>query len=129
MATGNYIVHEGAHTITLTASGAITAGDLVEMSNDETVKKYAGSNANRVIGVAFDTVADGEPVAVMVRGVALFKAAGAIAAGALVKASDSEDEVADYVEGTDTEDKILGYALSKSTGQVSTRTFKVYINK
>jgi len=92
-------------TKTLSASGAITAERFVSAAGAQIA--VAGSAA---VGVARNTVASGENVAVDMLGTAIIEAGGAIAKGAAVK-SGADGRALTYDVGTK-----AGVALMASTG-------------
>lgn len=79
----------GAPKVTMTASAAITAGRLVEVTGNRTVG-MAGANSLKVIGVALegtDFVGTPDKIAVASGGVFLLTASGAISAGDILVAA------------------------------------------
>jgi hypothetical protein len=104
---------------TFTAGAAITKGDPVYLSADDTVSP---ANANLdCIGIAVKTVASGAPCPVQTRGRVKVKAGGAITRGKAVYGADSSKRVlalADINEGgssTISWTKKLGIALETTT--------------
>lgn len=82
--------HDGV-AITLSASAAVTGGQLVAVTGDETVGP-AGADSTAVVGVAGFDVETGERVTVYRHGVQRLAADGAIGAGAPV-ASAADGQV------------------------------------
>ena len=78
---------------TFTADAAITKGDPVYLSADDQVTP-AGA-AQDCIGIAMETVADTEPVSVLVRGRVKVAAGGAITRGKAVYGADSSQSSPD----------------------------------
>ena len=74
-----------------TADAAITKGDPVYLSADEQVT--AAGAAQDCIGIAMITVADTEPVSVLVRGRVKVAAGGAVTRGKAVYGADSSHRV------------------------------------
>ena len=72
--------------ITLAASAAVTAGQLVEVTGPGTVGP-AGADSAKVVGVAGFDVASGDRVTVYRGGVQRLAASGAVTAGAAVYAA------------------------------------------
>jgi predicted RecA/RadA family phage recombinase len=70
----------------LVADGALTAGQVVYISDEMKVKATAAASA-AVLGVAMFDAKSGEPVAVECEGLFKLTAAGAISAGALVESA------------------------------------------
>lgn len=79
----------GASKVTMTASAAITAGRLVEVTGNRTVG-MAGANSVKVMGVALegtDFVGTADKIAIATGGVFLLTASGAVSAGDLLVAA------------------------------------------
>jgi len=74
------------HAISLTASAAVTGGQLVEITTDNSVQP-AGAASAKVVGVALFDGAVGDLVSVQSAGVQRLTAASAIAAGDSVAAA------------------------------------------
>jgi len=72
---------------TLTAGAAVTKGDPVYLSADDTVSPAV--SAQDCIGIAVKTVASGEPCPVLIRGRIKIKAGGSITRGKAVYGADS----------------------------------------
>lgn len=70
----------------LVADGALTAGQVVYISDEMKVKATTAASA-AVLGVAMFDAKDGEPVAVECEGLFKLTAAGSISAGALVESA------------------------------------------
>lgn len=95
--------------LSLTAGAAITQGQLVYISAANTVSPTTAATESW-IGVAAQTVPQGQPVDVYTEGVHILAASGAIAAGAAVVAATGGavatiGSVTDYAE-------VVGVALS-----------------
>ncbi|AIY89905.1 DUF2190 family protein [Geoglobus acetivorans] len=80
------LVYVEGRSIKATAGAAITAGQLVELTGDETVAPTSGASS-KVLGVAMKDAAAGEQVTVITEGVVEVTAAGAISAGDLVQSA------------------------------------------
>lgn len=91
-----------------TAGGAITAGNLVKISADNTVVQGTAA-ATSIVGVAYNDAASGGLVTVQADGVAKVVANGTIAAGALVIAGATGGVV---TIGAGTFDQVVGTALT-----------------
>lgn len=98
--------------IPFTAGAAITAGQVVELTADETVAPTAGASS-KVIGVALMDAAANEKVTVVTEGVVEVVASGAINAGDKVK-SAANGQVAAVTLGTDPDYQIIGVALTSA---------------
>lgn len=75
-------------SVTFTAGGAITDGQLVTVSADRTVIAATAANGAKAIGSAATDAASGAEVLVLLGGVQRLIAASDITAGALVVAAD-----------------------------------------
>jgi hypothetical protein len=106
-------------TITLTASAAITGGQLVAVSGDNTVAP-AGAGSAAVIGQAANDTASGAPVAIHTSGHAVHVATAAaiVTAGAPLK-SAAAGQVTPWVSGTDGAQLIVGIALAGAAAAAS----------
>ena len=93
---------------TRTTSAAVTGGQVLVVSGDNTVAKSSGASA-AVVGVAAFDAGSGESVTVMTSGVFKLAAAGAISAGASV-VSAADGEVAAL--GDTNYSTVIGVALS-----------------
>lgn len=81
----------GGPTITMTTTAAVTAGRIVEVSGDRSIR-HGQSASTKVIGVAKQTAdAVGDKVGVATSGVWMLRAQGAIAAGDHVSVSAGND--------------------------------------
>jgi hypothetical protein len=104
---------------TYTAGAAITKGDPVYLSGNDTVSPAAA--AQDCIGIAMKTVASGVPCPVLTEGRVKVKAGGAITAGKGVYGADASKRVlalADINEGgaaTYSWTKKLGFAFETTT--------------
>ena len=104
---------------TFTAGAAITKGDPVYLSADDTVSPAAADQ--NCIGIATKTVSSGQPCPVLTRGRVKVKAGGAITRGKAVKGADASKRVvalADINEGgaaTYSWTLKLGWALETTT--------------
>jgi len=76
-------------SITFTAGGAITDGQLVTVSADRTVIASTAANGAKAIGSAATDVGIGDDVLVLLGGVQRLIAASDVAAGDLVVAADA----------------------------------------
>lgn len=92
-----------------TTSAAVSAGQLLYVSGDDTVAKTSAATG-AWIGVAAHDAASGGQVVVYTEGVHELAASGAIAAGARVCAA-ANGAVADFASGTDYS-QVVGIALS-----------------
>lgn len=95
-----------------TTSAAVTGGQLLEVTGDNTVGPAAAGSL-KVVGQAAHDAASGQPVTVHGPGrpITEVTASGAIAAGARVKAA-AAGQVAAYVDGTDAVTLVVGLALA-----------------
>jgi len=104
---------------TFTAGAAITKGDPVYLSADDTVSPAAADQ--NCIGIATKTVSSGQPCPVLTKGRVKVKAGGAITRGKAVKGADASKRVvalADINEGgaaTYSWTLKLGWALETTT--------------
>lgn len=99
-------------TITSTASTAITGGQLLAVSGDNTVAP-AGAGSAACVGHAAHDAASGARVTVHTpgRAVQVATASGAVTAGAPLK-SAANGQVAAWVSGTDGAQLVVGLALA-----------------
>jgi len=95
---------------TLTASATITGGQLVTAAGAP-----AGANAVNWVGVAGYDVVSGDDFTVFYGEHQRLTAAGAIAAGALVKCA-ANGQVTTYTSGTDSADTRVGVAMEAASG-------------
>lgn len=95
---------------TVTASATITGGQLVTATG-----AVAGAGANNWVGVAGYDAVSGQPVTVFYGQAQRLVAAGALAAGALVKCAAS-GQVTGYTSGTDSADSLVGIAMEAASG-------------
>lgn len=102
------------HVINLTAGAAITAGQVVELTGDETVQA-AGANSTKVIGVALKDAAANEKVAVITEGVVEVTASGSISAGAKLASAAGGKVAAWSASAAGDSAKIIGVALEAAT--------------
>lgn len=100
----------------MNVSADVLAGMLLEITGDGTVAESA-AGSKKVLGVAYAnaSLALKEKVAVITKVEVNLMASGTVTAGDLVKAG-ANSTVVKYVQGTDTEDMIVGKALSTGTG-------------
>lgn len=99
----------GADRLPRTTSAAVSAGQLLYVSGDDTVAKTSAATG-AWLGVAAHDAASGAQVVVYTEGVHELAASGSIAAGARVCAAAS-GAVADFGSGTDYS-QVVGIALS-----------------
>lgn len=109
-----------AGPFTSTTSAAITGGQLVEVTGNNTVGPAAVGSI-KVVGQALHDAASGADVTVYGEG-ALREgvAAGAIVAGDRLKAA-AAGKVAKYVDGTDAVTLVVGVALAGAADTVTVR--------
>jgi predicted RecA/RadA family phage recombinase len=129
---GNVVEYQyPADKLTYTADGAITGGQLVELTGDRTVQA-ASADSLAVVGVAQYDAADGDPVGIASKGVYGLTASGAISAGDLIVAAASgaakaiPAASATYVEAEQTiPSRVIGIALediaNAAVGRVKVR--------
>jgi hypothetical protein len=98
---------------TFTAGAAITKGDPVYLSDDDTVSP--ATSDQDCIGIATKVVASGEPCPVLIGGRVKVKAGGAVSRGKAVYGSDSSKRL---LELTD-----------QAVDEGSTATYTVYYNR
>lgn len=106
---------------TSSASVALTGGQLVEVSGDNTVGP-AGAGSIKVIGQANHDAASGADVTVETRGPireATVSGAGVVA-GVRLKAA-AAGKVALYVDGTDAVTQVVGIALAAAADTATVR--------
>ncbi|WP_456478131.1 DUF2190 family protein [Geoglobus ahangari] len=99
--------------IKATAGAAITAGQLVELTGDETVSP-ASAGSTKVLGVAMKDAAAGELVTVITEGVVRVTAAGAITAGTKVQAAAGGQVDAWSAAAAGDSAKIVGLAITSA---------------
>lgn len=119
---GDYTpVYKPGQTITSTASAAITGGQLLEVSGDNTVAPAAAGSL-KVVGQAGHDAAIGARVTIHAPGrpVCEATASGAIAAGDRLKAA-AAGKVAKYVDGTDAATLVVGVALAAAADTATVR--------
>lgn len=95
---------------TITASATVTGGQLVTA-----LGAPAGANANAWVGVAAHDAVSGQTLSVFYGQAQRLVAAGALAAGALVKCAAS-GQVTGYTSGTDNADTLVGVAMEAASG-------------
>jgi predicted RecA/RadA family phage recombinase len=103
---------EPGQDITMTASAAITGGQLVRVSGSGTVAPTTAASADW-LGVAANDAASGAKLTIYTGGVQLPVASGTIAAGANVEGAAS-GQVASHTNGTN-DFNIVGIALTAAT--------------
>ncbi|MEM2119120.1 MAG: DUF2190 family protein [Candidatus Bathyarchaeia archaeon] len=96
-----------------TAGAAITKGDPVYLSADDTVSSAA--SAQDCIGVALKTAASGEPVPVLTRGRVKVKVGGAVTRGKAVYGGDSSRRVLQLAD--------------QAVNEGGTGTYTIYYNR
>lgn len=92
-----------------TAGEDITAGQVVYISDDNTVSVTTGAS-NAVVGVAYVNADSGDKVTVQTDGVVEVTASAAITVGSPV-VSANNGQVAAYDDTSNTPDQIIGIAL------------------
>ena len=107
--------------VSVTAGAAVTAGQVVVVSEDNTVSPSSAAS-EALTGVAAQTVASGAPLSVWFSGVHVLAASGAIAAGGAVTATDSGAVAAYPTTGGDPA-TIVGRALSAASNNQVTVVF------
>lgn len=110
---GDYVpIHNPGHEITLTASAAITGGQLVMSSGNDTVAPATAAGGSKYLGVAAHDAANGAKVTVLtgVGQVHESTAAGAVTAGDLLIIGAVTGTVATV--GAGTFDKVVGVAIT-----------------
>jgi len=98
---------------TFTADAAITKGDPVYLSDDDTVS--SATSAQNCIGIATKTVASGEKCPVLIRGRVKVKAGGAITRGSAVYGADSNKRVVELED--------------QAVDESGTATYTIYYNR
>ena len=101
--------HTPGEAFTIQASATLTGGQVVTATGG-----VAGADATTFIGIAAHDTVSGRPVTVFADGVQRPTAAGAIAAGALVKCA-ADGRVTTYTAGTDAPEGLVGVALEAAT--------------
>ncbi len=107
------LVYAEGRFIKAKAGAAITAGQLVELTDDETVAP-ATENSTKVIGVAMMDAAVNELVTVVTEGVVEVTASGAISAGGKVAADAGGKVKAWSAAAAGDSAKIVGVALTSA---------------
>lgn len=103
-------VYTPAQAFTLTASAAITGGQLVEVTGSGTVGPAAVTSA-KVLGVAAFDAGSGQRVTIWGPGIHEVTAAANITAGDPIKAA-ANGQVTAYTVGTDAVNALLGKAIT-----------------
>jgi len=98
---------------TFTAGAAITKGDPVYLSDDDTVS--SATSAQNCIGIATKTVVSGEKCPVLIRGRVKVKAGGAITRGSAVYGADSNKRVVELED--------------QAVDESGTATYTIYYNR
>ncbi|WP_433592310.1 capsid cement protein [Nocardia sp. CA-145437] len=106
-------IHKPGEAFTRTTSAAVTAGQVLIVSGNDTVAPSSAASA-AWLGVAAFDAASGDIVTVLSGGVHELAASGAIAAGARVITA-AAGAVADIAAGTDYS-QIVGVALAAASG-------------
>lgn len=108
-------IHKPGQAITLTASAAITGGQLLEVTGDNTVGPAAAASL-KVVGQAGHDAASGARVTVHAPGRTVTEAvaSGTVTAGQRLKTAAS-GQVTAYVDGTDAVTQVVGLALAGAT--------------
>jgi hypothetical protein len=96
--------------VTITATGTVTGGQLVTA-----LGVTAPADSATWLGVASRDAISGVPFGVWVEGVQRLTAAGALAAGTLVKCA-AAGQVTTWVAGTDGFEKFVGITLEAASG-------------
>lgn len=99
-----------------TTSAAVTGGQVVAVSGNDTVAPIAAPN-EAWLGVAAHDADNGAPVVVYTEGVHEVPASGAIAAGKPVIGA-AAGAVAAFTNATDEPEEIIGTALSAASGDL-----------
>lgn len=121
MATEYSALYKPGQEVTLTTSGAVSAGDALVVSGDLTVAASSGVSA-AFAGVAKYDAASGAKVGVLSGGVHILNSTGTINAGDLITTAANGD-VAAY-SGT-TYSTIIGVALNAAaSNKVTARLFR-----
>ncbi len=102
-------IYFSADRIPVTTSAAVTAGQLLYVSGNDTVAKTSAATG-AWLGVAAHDAGSGAQVVIYTEGIHELAASGAIAAGAQVCAA-ANGAVADFASGTDYS-QVVGIALS-----------------
>lgn len=113
---GDYTpVHKPGQTISSTTSAAVTGGQLLEVTGDNTVGPAAAGSL-KVVGQAAHDAASGKPITVHAPGrpVCEATAAATVTAGQRLKAA-ANGQVTPYVDGTDAVTQVVGLALAGAT--------------
>ena len=107
------LVYAEGRFVKATAGAAITAGQLVELTGDETVAP-ASAGSTKVLGVAMKDAAAGELVTVITEGVVEVTAAGAVSAGSKVQAAANGQVSAWSATAAGDSAKLVGVALTSA---------------
>lgn len=113
------LVYAEGRFVKATAGAAITAGQLVELTGDETVAP-ASADSTTVLGVAMKDAAANELVTVITSGVVEVTASGAISAGAKVAADAGGKVKAWSASAAGDSAKIVGVALTSAAADGDT---------
>ncbi|MEM0022888.1 MAG: DUF2190 family protein [Archaeoglobaceae archaeon] len=109
------LVYESGKFIKATASAAVTAGNVVELTGAETVAPTSSTGSTAVIGVAVNNAAQGGLVTVVTKGVVEVTAAGAISVGALVQSAANGRVASLTLSAVGDVAKIVGKALTAAS--------------
>lgn len=107
-------LHKPGHALTLVASAAITGGQVLEVTGDDTVGPAAAGSL-KVVGRAGHDAAIGQNVTVHGPGRPVDTAVvvgATVVAGDRLKAAASGAGVTKYVDGTDAVTLVMGLALN-----------------
>lgn len=107
------LVYAEGRFVKATAGAAITAGQLVELTGDETVAP-ASAGSTKVLGVAMMDAAANELVTVITEGVVEVTASGAISAGSKVAADAGGKIKAWSAAAAGDSAKIVGLAITSA---------------
>lgn len=108
------LVYAEGRFVKATAGAAVTAGQLVELTDNETVAP-ASADSTKVVGVAMKDAAANELVTVVTEGVVELTASGAIAAGDRVAADAGGKVKAWSAAAAGDSAKIVGVALTSAS--------------
>ncbi len=112
--------------IVMTAGAAVSEGQLVELTGDETVGP-ASAGSTKVIGVALKDAAQNEKVTVVTEGVVEVTAAGAINAGDKVQAAANGQVSAWSASAAGDSAKIIGLAITSAAAAGDTIKIKLEV--
>lgn len=124
MATDYSPIFSEGESFTRTTSGAVTAGQALVVSGDDTVDASSGASV-AYIGIAAYAAASGAEVTVLSGGVHELAASGAIAAGELVTTAASGAVATQATPSAGNDIQVIGVALkAAASNKVTVKLFR-----